>query len=147
MKTSFMMAAAFLLAGSGAAWASHVDYTFADGDGVPYCDGISLDISDGLAVGVHTNGAQCKEGDYAGGLQGKWGGWKGKTYMVTTTDPNLANTVEMYVINQGNMTWSVYDMDTVDNSPFSLVNSGILLKGTPPAHATHALSGRKAKIW
>ena len=143
MIKNFLMATAFVLTSAGAAAANDVQYTFADGDGVPYCDGISLTESDGMAVGIHTNGAQCSEGDFAGGLQVKVLGSHGKKYTITTTDPNLRHTVEMYVLDQSNMTWSVYDMDTADDSPFSLANQGILLDGTPPAGGHNAVSGHK----
>ena len=147
MKTSFVMGAAFLVAGDGAANAGVSDYTFADADGLPYCDGLQLSLDSGVAVGVHTNGAQCAEGDYAGGLQVRVSGSKGKRWMGTTTDVNnLPGVVETYVLDFSNMTWQVYDQDTANDLEFQLANEGVLLDGTPPARVGKSrVSGHKHK--
>ncbi|MBV9571185.1 MAG: hypothetical protein JO056_08085 [Alphaproteobacteria bacterium] len=147
MKTGFMAAAAFLVAGAGAASADTFRYTFADADGIPYCDGIKLyEQDDGTASGVHTNGAQCTEGDYAGGFLSRlYAGYHGKKWVITTTDVNnLPGVVELYVLDTNDMTWDVYDQDTNNGLSFQLVNSGRLLNGNPPAGRVHrGVSGRK----
>lgn len=147
MKTSFVVAAAFLVAGTGAASADTFRYTFADADGVPYCDGVKLAMQDnGTAYGVHTNGGQCTEGDYAGGFLSRLqAGYRGKKWVITTTDANnLPGVVETYVLDVNNMTWDVYDQDTNNGLSFQLVNSGVLLEGNPPVGRMHkTVSGRK----
>jgi hypothetical protein len=146
MKITLVLAAGVVLASASAAFANDVQFTFADANGVPYCDGLQLTELDGVAQGVHTNGADCTEGAFAGGLQGHYHGYTGHRVTAMTTDPNLPNVIEMYLLDQLNMTWSVYDMDTADNEPFELVNSGVLLDGSPAAQLRrthHAFSGRK----
>ncbi|MBV8799989.1 MAG: hypothetical protein JOY77_02120 [Alphaproteobacteria bacterium] len=146
MKRSFLLAAGFVMATASAASANSVQYTFADTDGNPYCDGVQLDINNGVAVGVHTNGAQCTEGDYAGGLAVKMSGSKDKRLVITTTDVNNLSPgmVETYMIDTSDMSWQVYDENTNDVFPFQLVNEGVLLKGNPPAGRGHrGVSGLK----
>jgi hypothetical protein len=138
MKTSFAVAAAFVLASASAASADQVAYTFATQDGQPYCDGLVLDTTDTFAAGQHV-GSQCANpvaGDFAGGLEVRGLGSRHLKWTVSTSDKaNVPHTVEVYVVDPVTMTWKVYEEDTVDGVPFQLVDSGVLLNGGPPVHA------------
>jgi hypothetical protein len=127
--------AAILLCGAGSASAATVKYTFAFSDGTPYCDGITLKETAGTftAVGTHTAGKACTEGDYAGGFSGKKVlGSADTQWIITTTDVNnVPGYLLVFVIDQTAMTWAVYEESTTDAAAFALDNSGILLNGTP----------------
>lgn len=125
--------AAILLCGAGPASAGTARYTFAYSDGTPYCDGITLSESGGIAVGTHTANTACTEGDYAGGFSGKKVlGSADSQWIVTTTDVNNDPGYQLvFVIDQTAMTWVLYTENTSASSTFALDNSGVLLKGTP----------------
>jgi hypothetical protein len=125
--------AASFLCGAGPASAGTARYTFAESDGTPYCDGITLSESGGIAVGTHTANTVCTEGDYAGGFSGKKVlGATDSQWIVTTTDVNnLPGYVVVFVIDQTAMTWVAYIESTTNAATFALDNSGVLLKGTP----------------
>jgi hypothetical protein len=137
MKTTLALAAAIMLGAAGTAVADTVSYTFGDDSGAPLCDGLQLDEESGVATGTHVGGSQCDVGDYAGGLEAHVIGIRHHVWVITTTDrQNVPHTVETYVINDRENTWQVYEVDTVDDVPFQLINSGVLLTGTPPHRPT-----------
>jgi hypothetical protein len=124
---------AILLCSAGPASAGTARYTFAYSDGTPYCDGITLNESGGIAVGTHTANTACTEGDYAGGFSGKKVlGSADSQWVVTTTDVNNDPGYQLvFVIDQTAMTWTLYIESTTNAATFALDNSGILLRGTP----------------
>jgi hypothetical protein len=134
-------AAAMLVLGVASASAGTVIYTFAESDGTPYCDGITLKESGFTAVGTHTAGKICTEGDYAGGFYGKKVlGSADTQWLITTTDVNNASptAVEVFVLDQTAETWQLYEEDTANGLPFALTNSGVLLNGTPKQNGESA---------
>jgi len=133
-RLTLSSAAAMLLFSMAPASAGTVFYTFAQSDGTPYCDGVTLKETGYTAVGTHTAHNVCTEGDYAGGFVGKKVlGSADSQWVITTTDVNNGgpNITEVFVIDQTAMTWQLYEQDTTDGSPFALDNSGVLLNGTP----------------
>jgi hypothetical protein len=103
-------------------------YTFAQPDGTPYCDGLTLTQSAKLAVGVHTSGDGCNEGTYAGGNCGYVKAVGGKVWTIVTTSTELPGLDEIVVLDENAMTWTAFAQS---GGIFQEVNSGILLNGDP----------------
>jgi hypothetical protein len=137
MSKKLALTAAAMLASITAASADNVQFTFATQDGQPYCDGVVMDETDGVAVGTHV-GSQCDRalaGDLAGGFQVRNLGSRHAQWTVSTSDKNnVPHTIEVYILDQNKMTWQVFEEDTVDALPFQFVDSGVLLNGAPPSH-------------
>jgi hypothetical protein len=134
LKTALLAVTAALLASSAAlAHDRTVNYTLGDGVGTPLCDGFTLAEDSGVAVGSHTAGTACTEGDYAGGFSGKKVvGSTDTQWLITTTDTNnFAGYTEVFVLDQTAMTWQLYVESTQNSATFALYDSGLLLDGTP----------------
>jgi hypothetical protein len=133
-RLTLSSAAAMLILGIASASASTVSYTFAQSDGTPYCDGVTLKETGFVAVGTHTAHKLCTEGDNAGGFYGKKVlGSVDTQWIITTTDVNNASPtmVEVFVLDPTAETWQLYEEDTANGVAFALTNSGVLLNGTP----------------
>jgi hypothetical protein len=135
MSKSALIAAsaAILLCGAGSASAATVKYTFADSSGFPYCDGITLTETSGVAVGTHTANTRCAGGYYAGGFSGKKVlGSADTQWVITTNDTyNDPGYLVVFVLDQTAMTWAAYTESTSNSATFELAGSGVLLKGAP----------------
>jgi len=136
-KTALLAAtAAILVSGIAPASAKTVAYTLADTAGTPLCDGLTLKEAGYTAVGTHTAGTICTEGDYAGGLSGKKVLNSADTqWLITTTDVNnFPGYVEVFVLDQTAMTWQLYVESTANSAAFALYDSGVLLDGDPASN-------------
>jgi hypothetical protein len=107
--------------------ATTLRYTFANATGTPYCDGLTLTTTNNIVYGgTHTG--SCVNPDPAGGYKVKVNGGNNldiaTTYSATDT---VAYTFFLYL--PGNE-WFLYK--TV-GGVFQQTNSGILLRGAPPA--------------
>lgn len=133
-KTALLAAtAAILISGIAPASAKTVEYTLADTVGTPLCDGLTLVEKGYVAVGTHTGGTICTEGDMAGGLWGKkiLGATDVQWAIMTTDVNNFPGYMELFVLDQTAMTWQLYVESNQDSQSFELYNSGVLLEGTP----------------
>lgn len=107
-----------------------VHYTFAQSDGTPYCDGLTLTQSAMLATGTHTASSSCTEGTYAGGNFGHVKAVGQKVWTIVTTDAAQPDADLIYVVDENAMTWSMY-AQWKGFITFHLVTSGKLLAGDP----------------
>jgi hypothetical protein len=107
-----------------------VHYTFAQSDGTPYCDGLTLTQSAMLATGTHTASSSCTEGTYAGGNFGHVKAVGEKVWTITTTDAAQPDVDLIYVVDEDAMTWSMY-AQWKGFITFHLVSNGKLLAGDP----------------
>jgi hypothetical protein len=136
-RTALLVAtAAILISGIAPASAKTVKYTFGDTVGTPLCDGLTLKEVGYTAVGTHTAGMVCTEGDFAGGLFGrKVLGSTDAQWVITTTDVNdFPGYVELFVLDQTAMTWQLYIESTQNSATFALYDSGMLLDGDPASN-------------
>ena len=136
-KTALLAAtAAVLISGIAPASAKTVKYTLADTVGTPLCDGLTLTESGGIAVGTHTAGTVCTEGDYAGGLWGRriLNATDSQWAIMTTDVNNFPGYMELYVLDQTAMSWQLYVESTTDSQTFELYDSGVLLDGDPASN-------------
>lgn len=105
-----------------------VHYTFAQPDGTPYCDGLTLTQSVKVAVGTHTGSNGCSEGTYAGGNYGHVKAVGDKVWTIVTTSAEFPGLDEMVVLDENAMTWAAFAQS---GGIFQQVNAGILLDGDP----------------
>jgi hypothetical protein len=143
IKTALLAAtAALLVFGVNSASARTVKYTLTG-----YCDGLTLTETAGTATGTHT-GSDCTdgEGDYAGGFSGKRVQDSDDTqWIVTTNDPSIPGTSEIFVLDQTAMTWQVWEENS-NTTAFYLYNSGTLTDGPPPKAAPGSKALKSAGI-
>jgi hypothetical protein len=126
-----LLAVGILASFAAAGPAFAVAYTFTDSNGDPYCDGITLNESGGVATGHHTG---CTDKDYAGGLSGKISILDATAWVVTTTDAlNDSGVTLVYVIDQVHFAWYLYAQETGVET-FNFINEGLLAKGAPIAN-------------
>jgi hypothetical protein len=136
-KTALLAAtAAVLISGIAPVSAHTVQFTLADTVGTPLCDGLTLDEHRTGAVGTHTAGTVCTEGDYAGGFAGKKVlGSADTQWLITTTDTNnFPGYLEVFLLDQTAMTWQLYVESTQNSQTFELYDSGVLLTGDPASN-------------
>lgn len=142
IKPAILAASAAILAcGIDTASANTVKYTFEG-----YCDGLTLREVAGVAIGTHTgSGCAGREGDYAGGFSGKKVlGSVDTEWVITTTDTaGAAGLIELFIIDQTAMTWTVYE-ETAKSAEFAYFASGTLTDGAPPETASHTQALRSA---
>jgi len=121
-------------------------YTFATGAGSPYCDGITFSVTGHIMSGLHTG--SCLGGTYP--VSGNWGiVSKYAPEVSSDPDPVVFDSGDtnlqsiglqgFYVVDTQNLVWALYSNS---GGGTSLQNSGLLLKGAPPAKINGTLSYR-----
>jgi hypothetical protein len=130
MMTLRLLTAALLATASTAAYAasSTKTYTFADGNGVPYCDGIQLaqtgDFDSGDIFGI-----SCKEIYYGLGFKAKLPGAPAATWNFIYTDPTQPTTQFLVALDERSLQWAGYYESIEYGIALTEFNSGLLLKG------------------
>jgi len=147
-RTALLAATAAVLI-SGGASAKTVQYTLADTVGTPLCDGLTLTEKGYVAVGTHTGGTICTEGDMAGGFWGKkvLGATDVQWVVMTTDVNNFPGYQELFVLDQTAMTWQLYVESNQDSQTFELYDSGVLLEGDPTSNGQIARQPNGKPRW
>jgi len=120
-----------------------VHYTFAQSDGTPFCDGLTLTQNAKAAVGTHTASSSCTEGEFAGGSYGHAKVVGPRVWNIVTTGSGFPGADLMYVLDENAMTWTMYGQLASGSTAgrqtkgfhFTLLGTGVLLEGDPQGPA------------
>lgn len=107
-----------------------VEFTLADGTGAPFCNGVSLSESGGIAAGSQTG---C-DNSAAGGVYGRFVNEGARRWAIVTSSNVVPALDFIYVLDQKKKTWTLYQQYS-GLITFQYSQSGVLLDGPPPPSA------------
>jgi hypothetical protein len=133
MRKIALAAAVLLMAAAGTANAGTHKYTLVGADGTVYCDGLTVTTTDNLHYsGIHTG--SCESGQAADGFATHIKGYV-PVIDVATQYTGSTSTYTFLFSNQV-LAWQLW---TDESGVVTMINSGSLMKGAPPA-APHGIS-------
>ena len=132
MKTKLALTALLVLASATAVEAKTIKYTFGISGGGTYCDGLTL-TQNGVSWGGTHTGSCIVDQDQAGGLEIKVIGGSTKYLDIATSqEAEAPGTVETFFLDLKGQAWYLYE---TTGGAYTLINSGPLIKGAPPAQS------------
>jgi hypothetical protein len=131
--SNLILATALLGLGTTAAMAKTEKFTLVGSDGTVYCDGLTLTTSDNVTyAGIHTG--SCESAQPADGFATHI---KGYVPVVDVATQYTGSTATYTFILSAKV--GAWELLTDESGVFTVVNSGTLAKGAPPAaYGAHA---------